>query len=325
MQLITEADRPIVTDPAPMPAVSRRYTLGVALGDYETNAGYRQIRDGVQRAAAEAGVELILVGHHETRAMEQAAAVEAMLASEVDALILVPLNEYTLSPVAQRAVQQGHTGRGARPADGGVEVTAHVGADNRDGGRLAARFLARPAGRTRPRGRHLLGPVHRPPARPGFRRGDRRELPGHAGGIVSRADVGLRHGPDGSALDVPIGRHGSLVGRIGEFARRRQPAECPAVLRGIAGHFPELPPDLMRFEASCDFAQGDLAAQCVLEGRYLVINDPLASEKSLFGVQGDLRRALGKFVMAPLFTSQQEVAGVVCLGRPARRSGHRSA
>ena len=87
------------------------------------------------------------------------------------------------------------------------------------------------------------------------------------------------------------------------------------MLHGIAGHFPELPPDLMRFEVCCDSVQGDLAAQCVLERRYLVINDPLASERSLFGVQGDLRWVLGKFVITPLFNSQQEVAGVVCLGR----------
>jgi signal transduction histidine kinase/DNA-binding response OmpR family regulator len=33
-------------------------------------------------------------------------------------------------------------------------------------------------------------------------------------------------------------------------------------------------------------------------------------------MQGDPRRALGKFIIAPLLTSQQGVAGVVCLGRP---------
>ena len=155
VQLITEADQLILTDPATMPAVSRRYNLGVALGDYETNAGYREIRDGVQRAAAEAGVELNLVGHHETRALEQAAAVEAMLAAEVDALILVPLNEYTLSPVVQRALQRGIPVVTLDQQMGGAEVTAHVGADNREGGRLAARFLARRLG-----GRGRVGVVY---------------------------------------------------------------------------------------------------------------------------------------------------------------------
>ena len=58
-------------------------------------------------APAEAGAELVLVGHHETKAQEQAAAVEAMLAAEVNALILVPLNEYTLSPVVRRARERG--------------------------------------------------------------------------------------------------------------------------------------------------------------------------------------------------------------------------
>ena len=168
VQLITEADQPILTDPATMPAVSRRYSLGVALGDYETNAGYREIRDGVQRAAAEASVELKLVGHHETRALEQAAAVEAMLAAEVDALILVPLNEYTLSPVVQRALQRGIPVVALDQQMGGAEVTADVGADNRDGGRLAARFLACRLG-----GRGRVGVIYSDlytarRARPGF-------------------------------------------------------------------------------------------------------------------------------------------------------------
>jgi len=34
-------------------------------------------------------------------------------------------------------------------------------------------------------------------------------------------------------------------------------------------------------------------------------------------LQGDARRALGKFVVAPLLTEQQQVAGIICLGRPA--------
>ena len=315
VQLITEGDQSILTDPATMPAVSRRYTLGVALGDYETNAGYREIRDGVQRAAAEAGVELNLVGHHETRALEQAAAVEAMLAAEVDALILVPLNEYTLSPVVQRALQRGIPVVALDQQMGGVEVTAHVGADHRDGGRLAARFLAHRLG-----GRGRVGVIY----------SDLYTARQRAQGFEE--EIGARF-PDMRVVpyrvltsDYEMGRMAllSMFQSVGmdrwwvalvTSPEEGQPAEGPAVLHGIAGHFPELPPDLMRFEVCCDSVQGDLAAQCVLEGRYLVINNPLASERSLFGVQGDLRRVLGKFVIAPLFNSQQKVAGVVCLGR----------
>ena len=315
VQLITEDDQPVLTDPATMPAVRRRYTLGVALGDYETNAGYREIRDGVQRAAAEAGVELTLVGHHETQAQEQAAAVEAMITAKVDALILVPLNEYTLSPAAQRALQRGIPVVALDQQMGGVEVTAHVGADNRDGGRLAARFLAHRLG-----GRGRVGVIYSDLYTA------RQRAQGFEEEIVARF-------PDMRVVpyrvltsDYEMGRM-ALLSMFQSVGMDRwwvalvtspedgQPAVGPAVLHGIAGHFPELPPDLMRFEVGCDSVQGDLAVQCVLEGRYLVINDPLASERSLFGVQGDLRRALGKFVIAPLFNSRQEVAGVVCLGR----------
>ena len=315
VQLITEADQLILTDPATMPAVSRRYNLGVALGDYETNAGYREIRDGVQRAAAEAGVELNLVGHHETRALEQAAAVEAMLAAEVDALILVPLNEYTLSPVVQRALQRGIPVVALDQQMGGVEVTAHVGADNREGGRLAARFLAHRLG-----GRGRVGVIY----------SDLYTARQRAQGFEEEIGASF---PDMRVMpyrvltsDYEMGRMAllSMFQSVGmdrwwvalvTSPEEGQPTGGPAVLHGVAGHFPELPPDLMRFEVCCDSVQGDLAVQCVLEGRYLVINDPLASERSLFGVQGDLRRALGKFVIAPIFNPQQEVVGVVCLGR----------
>ena len=315
VQLITEADELILTDPATMPAVSRQYTLGVALGDYETNAGYREIRDGVQRAAAEAGVELNLVGHHETQALEQAAAVEAMLAAEVDALILVPLNEYTLSPVVQRALQRGMPVVALDQQMGGVEVTAHVSADNREGGRLAARFLAHRLG-----GQGRVGVIY----------SDLYTACQRAQGFEEEIGASF---PDMRVMpyrvltsDYEMGRM-ALLSMFQSVGMDRwwvawvtspdegQPAGGPAVLHGVAGHFPELPPDLMRFEVCCDSVQGDLAVQCVLEGRYLVINDPLASERSLFGVQGDLRRALGKFVIAPIFNPQQEVAGVVCLGR----------
>ncbi len=315
VKLVTEDDQPIVTDPAIMPTASRRYTLGVGLGDYETNVGYREIRDGVQRAAAEAGVEVILVGHHETRALEQAAAVEAMLAADVDALILVPLNEYTLSPVVQRARQRGIPVVSLDQQIAGVGVTAHVGADNRAGGRLAARFLADRLGN---RGR--VGVIY----------SDLHTARQRAQGFNEEIAVGF---PDMRVVPYRVLTSDYEMGRMALLSmfqsvgmdrwwvalvnppEEGQPAEGPAILHGIAGHFPELPPDLMRFEVRCDSIQGDLAVQCVLEGRYLVINDPLASERGLFGVQGDLRRTLGKFVIAPLFNSQQEVAGVVCLGR----------
>ncbi len=316
VQLITEADRPIVTEPAAMPPASRRYTLGVALGDYETNAGYRQIRDGVQMAAEEAGVELLLVGHHETRAIEQAAAVEEMLAAGVDALVLVPLNEYTLSPVAQRALEQGIPVVALDQQMAGVKVTAHVGADNRGGGRLAARFLGDRLG-----GRGRVGVIYsdlftaRQRAQ-GFEEEIAASFPDMAVAssrvLTSDYDMGRK-----ALLSMfqSVGMDRWWVALV-EPPDESQPAGGPARLRGAAGHFPELPSDLMQFEVPCDFAQGDLAVQCVLEGRYLVINDPLVGDRSLFGLQGEQRRALGKFVIAPLFDSQRGVAGAVCLGRP---------
>ena len=315
VQLITEGDQSIVTAPASMPAVGRRCTLGVALGDYETNAGYREIRDGVQRAAAEAGIELILVGHHETRALEQAAAVKEMLAAGIDALILVPLNEYTLASVAQRALQRGIPVVSMDQPMAGVEVTAHVGADNRGGGRLAARFLGHQLD-----GRGLVAVIY----------SDLYTARERAQGFSEEIAANFPHM---SVLpyrvlsaDYDMGRKALLamfqsidmdrwwVALAGP-SRDSHEAKGSTILRGIAGHFPGLPANLMQFEVSSDTA-GDLAAQCVLEGRYLVVNDPLASERTLFGIQGEARQLLGKLVIAPISNAQQQAVGVVCLGRP---------
>jgi PAS domain S-box-containing protein len=316
VQLITRADQPIAIDPAAMPVPNRRYLLGVALGDYETNAGYREIRDGVQQAAAEAGVDLILVGHHETRALEQAEAVEAMLAARVDALVLVPLNEYTLSPLVQRAQQQGIPVVSLDQRMGGVEVSAHVGADNRGGGRLAARFLGNQLG-----GRGRVGVIY----------SDVYTARQRAQGFEEELSTSF---PDMCMVpyrvltsDYDMGRM-ALLSMFQSVGTDRwwvalvkppedgEPVEASAALYGIAGHFPELPADLMRFQVGSDITQADLAAQCVQEGRHLVVNDPLAGERSLFGLQGEGRRALGKLVIAPLLNSPEEVVGVVCLGRP---------
>ena len=315
VQLIIEGDQPIVTVPATIPAVSRRYTLGVALGDYETNAGYREIRDGVQSAAAEAGVELILAGHHETQALEQAAAVKEMLNAGIDALILVPLNEYTLAPVAQRALQQGIPVVSMDQPMAVVEVTAHVGADNRGGGRLAARFLGQQMG-----GRGDVAVIYSDLYTARQRaQGFSEEI---ASSFPRMSVVPYRV----LSADYDMGRKALLsmfqsvdMDRwwvaLADPSRNSPEAKGTTILRGIAGCFPGLPADLMLSEVSSDTA-GDLAAQCVLEGRPLVINDPLASERGLFGIQGEARRWLGKLVIAPISDSQQQAVGVVCLGRP---------
>jgi PAS domain S-box-containing protein len=321
VQLITEFDQPTETQPTPTPEISRRYKIGVALGDYEMNAGYREIRDGVLAAAGEAGVDVVLVGHHETKVLEQAAAVEAMIAKTIDALIVVPLNEYTLSPVVQRALAHNIPVVSLDQQMAGVRTTAHVGADNREGGRLAARYLAEKLG-----GRGRIGVIY----------SDLYTARQRAQGFSE--EIGA-HFPEMSVVpyrvltsDYDMGRKALLsmfqsvgmdrwwVAVPGELAanlpENGQEVEGVAALHGVAGRFLDLPDALMHYVVRGIAAQLDLAAQCSQEGRYLVINDPLASERGLFGVQGDARRGLGKLVIAPIFDAQQKVMGVVCLGRP---------
>jgi len=50
-------------------------------------------------------VDVSVIGHHETQSQEQAAAVEKMLSKEW--MPICPMNEYTLSPVAQQALDRG--------------------------------------------------------------------------------------------------------------------------------------------------------------------------------------------------------------------------
>jgi PAS domain S-box-containing protein len=299
------------------PAVSRRYTLGVALGDFEVNAGYRAIKDGVLQAAQEAGVEVLLVGHHETQTLEQAAAVERMLEYGVDALVLIPLNEHTLSPVAQRALDAGTPVIELDQRMAGVEPTAHVGSDNLGGGRAAAEFVAEQLGGT---GRVAVIYSDMFTARQ-RRQGFEEEMAARFPGITVVPCRVL-------TSDYEMGRTAllSLYQSVGMdrwwVALARSPeegsaSEDPVLLEGVAGSYPDLPAELMQHRVRRSTADTDVAAQCLSEGRYLVINDPLAGERSLFGLQGDERQALGKFVVAPMLTEQQQVQGIICLGRSA--------
>jgi signal transduction histidine kinase/ABC-type sugar transport system substrate-binding protein/DNA-binding response OmpR family regulator len=312
VHLITPETEGVTVDALEVPKVSRRYTLGVALGDFEANVGYRDMRDGVLQAAEEAGIDVILTGHHETLAQEQAAAVEEMIERGVDGLVVIPLNEHTLSPVAQRALDSGIPVIALDQQMAEVEVTAHVSSDNLGGGRLAASLIGQRLG-----GKGRVAVIYSDM----FTARQRKQ------GFVEEMAAsfpGISVAPHRVfTSDYEMGKKAllSMVQSVEVdrwwVALAKPPDDGSTILQGVAGHYPGLPPELIHYQAHADAIRKDIAAQCLSERRYLVVNDPLAGEGSLFGLRGDERRKLGKFVIAPIMAEGQQVAGVTCLGRAA--------
>jgi len=233
-----------------VPVVHRRYTLGVALGDFEVNAGYRAIRDGILQAAQEAGVDVSVIGHHETQSQEQAAAVEKMLSQGVDALILVPMNEYTLSPVAQQALDRGIPVISLDQQMAGVEATAYVGSDNLGGGRVAAAFIAERLGGTGRVGMISSDMFTARQRRQGFEEEMAASYPGISvvpcRVLTSDYDMG-RMAFMSLFQSVGMDRWWVALARPSEGLGASDDA---ALLQGITGSYPGLPVEIMHYQRS---------------------------------------------------------------------------
>jgi ABC-type sugar transport system substrate-binding protein/putative methionine-R-sulfoxide reductase with GAF domain len=287
-----------------IPQSSRPYTLGVALGSLDY-LFYQSIRRGLERAAEEAGIELVVVGHHEVQAFEQAAAIGEMIEQGVDGLIIVPLSETVPAQVVQRAQARGLPVITIDQQLTGAPVTAHITSDNLEGGRLAASAI----------GQQLGGS-------------------GRAGVIYSDMST-ARHRYQGfkeeMAASFPhlqvVPLHAATSDRqvgasIFEAATRKSgfdrwwvalldPAE--EILRGTAGYYPDFPDSAIYFDLSLARDAEDIAVRSLVEKRILTVNDPLTT-----GALGDssqeMRRGMGKFVVAPILVGEQAV-GVLTIGR----------
>ncbi len=91
-------------------------------------------------AAAKLGVKLIFVDGRNDSATE-AAAVEGFVAQKVDAILISPLTVDSLVPFIEAAVKAGIPVATIDRKANTDKVLVHVGADNVEGGRSAARFI----------------------------------------------------------------------------------------------------------------------------------------------------------------------------------------
>lgn len=100
------------------------------------------LREGAERAASEAGVRLsVLAPQREVYIHEQVNILEDQLVRGVDALIVAPAGVAQVVPVLDRAASAGVPVLIVDTDIDWPQKAAYVGSDNREGGRLAGRFI----------------------------------------------------------------------------------------------------------------------------------------------------------------------------------------
>ena len=144
--LILSACAPQAT-PTPAPetqAPAEEITLGLVLSTLN-NPFFVTLRDGAQKAADEAGVELIVVDAQDDSA-KMTAGIEDLISKKVSALLINPTDADAVVPAIQKANEAGiPVFTVDRGANGGT-VVSHIASDNVAGGKMAAEFLCQAIG-----------------------------------------------------------------------------------------------------------------------------------------------------------------------------------
>ncbi|MHC4236196.1 MAG: substrate-binding domain-containing protein [Planctomycetota bacterium] len=116
-------------------------TIGVSLLTQQHDF-YKDLEAALRAGAAERDLELI-IHSAEFDPARQTAHVEDFLTQQVDAIVICPCDSSGVAQVIRRANRAGVPVFTADIAAGGGEVVAHIASDNVQGGRLAARRLAK--------------------------------------------------------------------------------------------------------------------------------------------------------------------------------------
>ena len=98
------------------------------------------MRDEAEAAAAELGVRIVFADGQNDSA-KQTSDIESFISRRVDAILLSPMTVDSQVPVIERAVQAGIPVATVDRKANSDQVLVHVGADNVEGGRAAARFI----------------------------------------------------------------------------------------------------------------------------------------------------------------------------------------
>lgn len=109
------------------------------------NPFFVTLRDGAESAAADAGVELVVVDAQDDPAQE-ATNIEDLIQQDVAALLVNPTDAAAIVPSIQRANEAGIPVFTIDRAAEGGEVVSHIASDNVAGGRMAAEYLCEALG-----------------------------------------------------------------------------------------------------------------------------------------------------------------------------------
>jgi ribose transport system substrate-binding protein len=103
---------------------------------------YQEVEAGIRAAATKHGFRLIVTSGDFDVAKQQAQ-IDNFIVQRVDGIIASPVNTQGVGPAIKRAMAAGIPVVTADTRAVGVKVIAHVASNNREGGRLAARFMVR--------------------------------------------------------------------------------------------------------------------------------------------------------------------------------------
>jgi ribose transport system substrate-binding protein len=119
-------------------------TIGVTL-QTRAHVFYKDLEDGLRKAAERHGYELILTAG-EFDLGKQSAQIEDFITRKVDAIVVVPVDSRGIGPAIRKANESGIPVFTSDIAAQEGEVVCHIASDNVAGGRLAGEFMAKALG-----------------------------------------------------------------------------------------------------------------------------------------------------------------------------------
>lgn len=123
------------------PAAPKRPVIGVSLLT-EQHAFYKELEDGLREEAKARNLDLVIVAC-EMDPAKQASQIEDFVAQKVAALLVAPCDSSAIGQNLQSAERANIPVFTADIAAHGGRIVSHVASDNVQGGRLAARAMAR--------------------------------------------------------------------------------------------------------------------------------------------------------------------------------------
>lgn len=115
--------------------------IGLALST-QNNPFFVELKDGAQKAAKDAGVQLVVVDAQDDPA-RQISSVEDLIQKRVSVILLNPTDSSALAGAVQSAQRANIPVITLDRGVDGAEVASHIASDNIAGGKMAADFLAR--------------------------------------------------------------------------------------------------------------------------------------------------------------------------------------